>query len=148
MQPRLRRLLPCASPKAYSGLTNRVHTFRVRAVDRAGNVDPAPSARTWTVDTTLPAIASPSPAPSSATQDRTPTVRATVRDTQTDLAKTGVQLYVDGIRRTTFSYDRATDRLSYTPATNLSYARHTAKVVARDAAGNTTTKSWSFGVTR
>ena len=36
---------PCASPKSYSGLANGGHTFRVRAIDRAGNVDPTPAAR-------------------------------------------------------------------------------------------------------
>jgi len=39
----------CATPKAYSGCTNGNHTFRVRAIDRAGNIDPTPSARTFTI---------------------------------------------------------------------------------------------------
>jgi hypothetical protein len=30
----------CASPQIYYGLTQGSHTFRVRAVDRSGNVDP------------------------------------------------------------------------------------------------------------
>ena len=38
----------CASPKAYSGLAKGSHTFKVRAVDAAGNVDPTPSSRAWT----------------------------------------------------------------------------------------------------
>jgi Tol biopolymer transport system component len=40
---------PCASPKSYSGLANGSHTFRVRAIDKAGNVDPTPAARTFSV---------------------------------------------------------------------------------------------------
>ena len=40
----------CSSPKAYSGLANGTHTFAVAAVDLAGNVDPEPATRTWTVD--------------------------------------------------------------------------------------------------
>jgi hypothetical protein len=39
----------CTSPKAYSGLKKGSHTFSVRAVDAAGNVDPTPATRTWKV---------------------------------------------------------------------------------------------------
>lgn len=44
----------CASPQHYDNLTNGTHTFRVRAVDAAGNADPTPVARPWTVDATPP----------------------------------------------------------------------------------------------
>jgi hypothetical protein len=39
----------CTSPTSYSGLAAGGHTFRVRATDRAGNVDASPAARSWTV---------------------------------------------------------------------------------------------------
>jgi large repetitive protein len=39
----------CVSPRSYSSLASGSHTFRVRAIDRAGNVDPTPAARTFTV---------------------------------------------------------------------------------------------------
>ena len=39
----------CASPVTYTGLASGTHTFGVRAVDAAGNVDGTPSTRTWTV---------------------------------------------------------------------------------------------------
>jgi peptidoglycan/xylan/chitin deacetylase (PgdA/CDA1 family) len=42
----------CTSPKAYTGLANGSHTFSVRATDAAGNVDPTPATRTWTINTT------------------------------------------------------------------------------------------------
>ncbi|MDP9485514.1 MAG: hypothetical protein M3Q49_06945 [Actinomycetota bacterium] len=48
---------------------------------------------------------------------------------------------------TTFTYSASTDRLSYTTK-RLSYAWHTAKIVAKDAAGNTVTKTWRFRVAR
>ena len=44
----------CSSPHAYSGLADGSHTFRVRATDAAGNVDPTPAAYTWTIDATAP----------------------------------------------------------------------------------------------
>ena len=40
---------PARSPKAYTGLAPGSHTFEVRATDPAGNVDPTPATRTWTV---------------------------------------------------------------------------------------------------
>ena len=44
----------CSSPRALSGLAQGSHTFRVRAIDPAGNVDPTEATRTWTVDTAAP----------------------------------------------------------------------------------------------
>jgi ELWxxDGT repeat protein len=41
----------CTSPEAIGPLTDGDHTFEVRARDLAGNVDPTPAARTFTVDT-------------------------------------------------------------------------------------------------
>jgi len=40
----------CNSPKAYSRLDDGKHTFRVRAIDRAGNVDPTPAVRRFRVE--------------------------------------------------------------------------------------------------
>ena len=45
---------PCASPRALSGLSEGDHTFTVRALDAFGNVDGAPAARAFTVDTVAP----------------------------------------------------------------------------------------------
>ena len=41
--------LPCRSPKTYARLRLGWHTFRARAIDRAGNVDRTPSIRRWRV---------------------------------------------------------------------------------------------------
>jgi hypothetical protein len=44
----------CSSPASYTGLGEGSHTFRVHATDTAGNTDPTPAERSWTVDTTAP----------------------------------------------------------------------------------------------
>lgn len=49
----------CASPKNVTGaggadLSEAAHTFEVRAIDAAGNIDPTPAAYVWTVDYTKP----------------------------------------------------------------------------------------------
>jgi large repetitive protein len=44
----------CTSPKSYSSLSQGNHTFQVRAIDNAGNVDPTPASRSWFVDTVVP----------------------------------------------------------------------------------------------
>jgi len=40
----------CASGKTYTGLKPGLHTFRVRAIDPAGNVDPTAALDTWRVN--------------------------------------------------------------------------------------------------
>lgn len=98
-------------------------------------------------DTIRPAINTLYPRPSSRVKDRTPTVRATVRDNRTDLRKRQIRLYVDGTKRTRFTYDRRRDRLRYTTP-KLSLGRHVVKIVARDGAGNYARRSWAFKVVR
>lgn len=41
--------LPCRSPKSYARLRVGWHTFRVRAVDSAGNIDRTPAVRRWRI---------------------------------------------------------------------------------------------------
>ena len=48
----------CSAPKAYSGLAVGAHSFEVRATDAAGNVDPTPAIRSWTVAGSAAASAS------------------------------------------------------------------------------------------
>jgi hypothetical protein len=53
----------CTSPVSYSGLGDGTHTFDVRAIDPAGNVDTSAASYSWDVDTVFPATpAAASPA--------------------------------------------------------------------------------------
>lgn len=45
----------CTSPRKFTNFTAGNHTFRIRAVDRAGNVSAA-SAHSWTVDLSAPSV--------------------------------------------------------------------------------------------
>jgi hypothetical protein len=40
----------CSSPRHLSGLSDGAHVFAVRVRDMAGNLDPTPATRSWTVD--------------------------------------------------------------------------------------------------
>ncbi len=97
-------------------------------------------------DCVRPTITSLRPAAGSVIRDRTPTIRATVRDDRANLAKRDIKLYMDGQRKTTFSYNRATDRLAYTSG-KLTYGRHTVRILATDGR-NEMTRSWVFRVVR
>ena len=54
----------CASPKAYTGLSDGGHNFEVRATDPAGNTDDNPAAFNWTIDTVDPTSTASFPAAS------------------------------------------------------------------------------------
>ena len=77
------------------------------------------------------------------TRDRTPLIRAAVTDTA-GLTNSNIELRVDN-RAKTFSYDPATGALSYTSG-KLSIGKHIVKLVATDAHGSVTPKSWSFTI--
>jgi hypothetical protein len=46
--------VPCASPVTTTPLPDGAHTFSVRATDKVFNVEPAPAARSFKVDTVVP----------------------------------------------------------------------------------------------
>lgn len=48
--------LPCTSPRTYEAVQGGPHSFYARAVDVAGNRDPSPARRDWTVDATAPVV--------------------------------------------------------------------------------------------
>src|SRR5215211_2604553 len=96
--------------------------------------------------TAVPKISNVVPKPNSSTTERTPTIKATVSDAETDLTKDAISLRLDGlwVARKAFTYDRTTDRLTYTPGSRLALGWHTVKINAVDAKKSTGTRSWSF----
>ncbi len=63
---------PCTSPRVLTGLSRVRHTFKVFAVDEAGNPDPSPAVHSWTIDeTTLDTVLTNGPADLSASTSAT-----------------------------------------------------------------------------
>jgi hypothetical protein len=109
---------PC--PVNYTGLAQGQHTFRVRARDVAGNPDPSPAARTWTVDTIAPdTTLTPTASPPN---DNTPTF------TFTSEAGATFECRVDAAAFAGCTSPFTTSVLADGP--------HTFEVRARDAVGN------------
>lgn len=125
---------------------NGIRTVHVQYKDKAGNV--STTARdTIKLDTAKPTISGMSPKHKSVIKDRTPTIKATVRDNMTNLSKGNIRLYVAGkaIPAAKFSYSAATDRLVYN-SPKLSKGKKTVKIVATDTAKNVGVRSWFFTI--
>jgi hypothetical protein len=113
----------CASPKSYSGLTAGAHTFVVKAIDPAGNVDPIGASTTWMIDTTPPdtsIVTKPS--------DPTSSTSATFTFNSTEAGSTF-----------SCSLDNAAFAACVSPKaySSLALGTHTLAVKATDLAGNT-----------
>lgn len=126
---------PCSSPRTTAPLSDGAHTFAVRAIDAADNVDPTPATRTFTVDATPPNTTITS-GPSGSTTDNTPTFgfRSTEPGT--------FQCKIDG-----GSFSSCTSPKTTSP---LSAGGHTFSVRAIDNAGHIdpSPASRSFNVKR
>lgn len=129
----------CSSPASYSGLANGTHVFEVRARDVAGNSDPLPAARTWTVDVPEPDTTAPN---SSITSGPDATTTSTSADFTfvSDEPGSTFECRLDGA-----SFAACSSPRSYS---GLSSGSHTFEVRATDAAGNTdttpATRTWTI----
>jgi hypothetical protein len=112
----------CASPQAYSGLSDGSHTFSVRAIDAAGNADPTPSTRAWSVDSGTPET----------TIDSKPPARTNVSSAtfafSTDEAGSTFECKLDG-----GAFSACASPQAYS---GLAEGSHTFSVRATDPAGN------------
>ena len=117
----------CSSPFTTGPLSDGAHAFEVRAIDTAGNVDPSPATRSFTVQSPPPDNDPPdttiTDGPSGTTNDTTPTFEFT--STEADS-----------------TFECRIDEGSYTPCTSplttetLDPGSHLFEVRAIDEAGN------------
>jgi hypothetical protein len=124
----------CVSPVTYSGLTEGAHTFQVKAVDSAGNVDATPASHSWTIDVTAPET----------------TIDSGPADGTTDMSATFVFSSSDPGSGFECSLDSASFTTCSSPETytGLEPGSHTFAVRASDPAGNVdpspATYSWAI----
>ncbi|MFN8173583.1 MAG: PKD domain-containing protein [Solirubrobacteraceae bacterium] len=83
---------PCTSPQTYTGLPVGSHTFSVAATDQAGNVDPTPAGRQWTI--TAPIVGAPQIVTGALALSNNPSPVFTFSDT--DPAVVSFQCQIDG----------------------------------------------------
>jgi parallel beta-helix repeat protein len=114
----------CTSPKAYAGLSEGDHTFRVRAVNASGT-DQSPAERSFRVDTIAPNTTITSPA---AGTTASPSFTFTSSETGSSF-----ECRLDGPGTTQGSYAACTSPKAYS---SLAAGTYTFYVRARDAAGN------------
>ena len=123
------------SPVPYviiTGLAQGPHTFQVAAVDQAGNVDPNPPTRHFTVDLTPPTVSILTGPAEGATIANSATFTFVGSDNLTPVANLHYEFSLD-----------FNGFLNYTSNTSVTYTQltnglHTFRVVAVDQAGNTT----------
>ncbi|HEX7255365.1 MAG TPA: right-handed parallel beta-helix repeat-containing protein [Gaiellaceae bacterium] len=129
----------CSSPKDYSGLAAGSHTFQVRAIDAAGNVDASPASYTWTVlDTTAPETTITAQ-PAASTGSTSASFEFTGSDNVTPAASLSFECSLDGA-----AFAACT---SPKPYSGLSVGSHTFQVRATDAAGNVDSSPASYSWT-
>jgi predicted extracellular nuclease len=124
----------CTSPQPYSSLADGSHTFQVRAIDGAGNVDPTPASFTWTIDTTAPNTTINSN-PASLTNSTS----ASFTFSGTDAGGTGVASFECKLDGGSF-----TACTSPQPYSSLADGSHTFQVRAIDVVGNVDPTPASF----
>jgi hypothetical protein len=119
----------CTSPKAVGPLANGSHTFAVRAIDQAANVDPTPASRTFQV-------AVPNP-PTDTRAPKTTITKAPKPKLKKKTAKVAFSADEQGAH-----FECKLDAGAYSPCTSplklkrLKKGKHVFSVRATDAAGN------------
>ncbi|HET8862830.1 MAG TPA: Ig-like domain-containing protein, partial [Solirubrobacterales bacterium] len=119
----------CTSPRGYTGVPDGSHTFTVRATDAAGNTGVA--TYTWDIDTVAPAVAITGQ-PTNPSNVKSPSFSFTAEQNAAVECK----------------LDQGAVESCSSPKTysNLGDGGHTFAVTAKDAAGNTATKTYSWSV--
>ncbi|HYH74145.1 MAG TPA: PKD domain-containing protein [Nocardioides sp.] len=84
--------------------------------------------------------------PLRAVGDRTPTVRARVRDRDSGVRKRSIVLRLDGRRVAGIRYDTERGLVRWTSRRRLAPGRHVVRLLAADSAGNRAVRAWRFTV--
>ena len=95
-----------------------------------------------------PTITRMAPANGVTIRNKRPTIAATVTDAETNLSRNNMRLIVRGVEIRTFSYNRTTDRLTYTPRKNLRVGPTPVRIIVTDTHGGRANVLWSFTVRR
>jgi hypothetical protein len=119
----------CVSPVEYANLSAGDHTFEVRAIDLAGNVDPTPEIYTWTIEGVEPP---PPPEPLDTFIDSGPAATTESRDATFTFSASEpgatFECALDGV-----AFAACVSPVDYT---GLALGGHTFEVRAIDLAGN------------
>jgi len=129
----------CTSPATYTGVADGSHTFTVRAIDRAGNIDASPSTYTWTVDTVAPTAETPSPADGATRISVSSPVTVTFSEAIDPATISTSTFTLDNGTSGTVNYNTVTRVATFSAVPRLKYATtYTATVTtgAKDLAGN------------
>lgn len=131
------------SPKILTGIPLGGHTYTIRAVDIAGNVDPTPASFSWTVitvpDLTLPSVSITSPTPG-VTVSGTIQARVTASD---NVGVKSVSAFVDGTQIVTQNqppYDFTIN------TTTFADGSHKLKATAFDTSNNAANHEINFNI--
>ena len=126
----------CASGIEYIELSEGSHSFEVRAIDQAGNVDGSPASYAWQIDLTPPSVSIDS-GPATLTKDNTPTFSFS--------SEPGAS-FECSIDTGAPAFGPCSDAGSHTAAEPLADGSYTFRVRATDAAGNQAADTRSFTV--
>ena len=132
----------CNGSHTLAGLAEGSHSLRVQARDPAGNVDPSPAGRTWTVDLTSPALSVSRPGAGAAVSEARPRIAGSAGRAAGDSGTVSVSLWrgtlAAGLPAQTLVVPRsgANGTWSAVPA-RLRDGTWTARAAQTDAAGNT-----------
>ncbi len=127
----------CTSPRALSALANGAHSFRVKALDNAGN-ESLIQTFNWSVDATLPVLAFTA-TPAASTNVATANFTFTASD-----ANSGLASVLCSLNNAVFAACTSPQNFSA-----LALGNHTFSVRATDVAGNqrTITQAWVYETT-
>ncbi len=128
----------------FTALADGQHTVTLTVSDNAGN---QASATQWhfTIDSVPPVLASSVPANNSILKNATPEISLIASDALSGIVAASIVLTVDGLP-VAHSFDTATGKISFVPATALLDGWHTITSTASDLAGNSSAASWRIGI--